>query len=173
MGFNPNIIRESLSKFLGVKRRLTIAGIAKDITVIDDYAHHPTEIEASLNAVKQIKEINKKGNIIAVMQPHRYSRLLELFNDFAYSFKNADKIFISDVYAAGEEEIKGINKESLVKAIKDNGHQAAYIVNSLANLELDLKNHLKKNDILIFLGAGNITKYANEFPKKLANLDLV
>jgi len=122
--------------------------------------------------VRQIKEVKQKGNIIAIMQPHRYSRLLELFNDFSYSFKNADKIFISDVHAAGEEEINGINKESLVKAIKDTGHKEAYMVKSLNDLDIELKDHLHKNDIIIFLGAGNITKYANEFPKKLASLNL-
>ena len=169
MDFNEDIIRNSLKNFLGVKRRLTITGTVNDITVIDDYAHHPTEIEASLNAVSEIRKIKNKGNIIAIMQPHRYSRLLELFNNFAYSFKRADKIFITDVYAAGEQEIAGINKKSLVKAIKDTGQKNVYMVDNLNNLDLEIKKHLQENDIIIFLGAGDITKYANEFPKKLAN----
>ena len=93
MDFDEEIIRHSLQNFLGVKRRLTVAGTVNDITIIDDYAHHPTEIEASLNAVNEIRDVQKKGNVIAIMQPHRY-RLLELFNNFVILLKMLIKFLL-------------------------------------------------------------------------------
>lgn len=165
-------VKKSLAQFLGVKRRLTVtAKIKNNITIIDDYGHHPTEIKATISAVCEMNQVRKKrGNIIVVMQPHRYSRLYDLFKEFSYCFAGADKIFITDVYAAGEKEISGINKESLVNAIKHNGQQEAYEVANLSKIEVQLKEHLNAHDLIIFLGAGDITQYANSVPAKLEAL---
>ena len=170
MGIDPETIKKSLKEFLGVKRRLTITGVVNNITVIDDYGHHPTEIEASLKAVKEMQKIRNRGNLIAVMQPHRYSRLFDLFNDFVHCVKYADTVFISDIYAAGEIPISGINKESLIKAIKESGQEQVYPLINLDNMATELKNHIKQDDTIICLGAGDITKYSNSLPDKLKQL---
>ena len=172
LGAKIDDIQKSLAGFLGVKRRLTITGIVKNnITIIDDYGHHPTEIKASLGAVKEMNDIKaKRGKVIAVMQPHRYSRLYDLFNEFSHCLIEADKIFVTDVYAAGEQEISGINKMALIKAIQNNGHKNVYAVDDLNYVEILLKEHLSENDTVIFMGAGDITKYANSLPAKLENI---
>jgi len=164
---DPEVIKKSLSDFLGVKRRLTVTGVVKDITVIDDYGHHPTEIKASIQAVKEMQKNSNKGNLLAVVQPHRYSRVYDLFNEFARAFSDADKVFVTDIYAAGENEITGINKESLVSAVKETGQNNVYPVDNLNDLAGLLKDHVAANDTVICLGAGDITKYANELPEKL------
>lgn len=167
MGISKQTIKTSLAKFLGVKRRLTVTGVVNNITVIDDYGHHPIEIEASLKAVKEIQQVKQEGRLIAVMQPHRYSRLLDLFNDFSHCVKEADIVFISDIYAAGEQPISGINKESLVEAIKQSGHNNVYPLTNLNNLAQELQGYIKAHDTIVCLGAGDITKYSNLLPNQL------
>ncbi len=166
-GIEKKIIKKAIENFMGVKRRLTVRGKVNKITIIDDYAHHPTEIKASLQAVQDMKKNAKKGNIIAVVQPHRYSRVYDLFNDFATSFELADKVFICDIFAAGEKKIAGIDNKSMIKAIKEKGKKDAFVIKDLENLATELKEHLTENDIIICMGAGDITKYANSLPKKL------
>lgn len=170
MGVSADIIKKSLGKFLGVKRRLTVTGMVDNITIIDDYGHHPTEIEASLKAVKEIQNIKQEGRLIAVIQPHRYSRVFDLFNDFVHCVKDADLVFISDIYAAGEQPISGINKESLIKAIKKSGQEEVYPLLNLDNVANELKMHVKHNDTVICLGAGDITKYSHSLPEKLKQI---
>jgi UDP-N-acetylmuramate--alanine ligase len=167
---NHNLIKSSLAMFMGVKRRLTITGTINKITIIDDYGHHPTEIKASLSAVKEMNSTTNQGNVIAIVQPHRYSRVYDLFNDFANCFTDADKIFICDIYAAGEKEIDGINKDSLVKAIKETGKEHVFAIKNIANIANEIKAHITNGDSIICLGAGDITKYANSLPKELQKL---
>ena len=170
MGLSDKMIRDNLKNFLGVKRRLTVVGQVNNITIIDDYGHHPAEISASLTAVKEMQEITNKGKLIAVIQPHRYSRLFDLFNDFIHCTKNADTVFISDVFAAGEQEISGINAQSLIAAIKKSGKKEIYHLQNLENMATEIKNHINKNDIVICLGAGDITKYTHLLPEKLSQI---
>jgi len=165
-----DVIKGFLKDFMGVKRRLTVTGTIKDITVIDDYGHHPTEIKASLQGVKEMHQNSNKGNLIAVVQPHRYSRVYDLFAEFAHCFSDADKVFITDIYAAGEKEISGINKESLISAVKETGHSKVYPVENLDELAGLLKEHVSSGDTIICLGAGDITKYANELPDQLKKI---
>ena len=129
------MLRASFAKFEGVKRRFTITGKAGGITIVDDYAHHPVEIQATLKAALQAKGDN--GKIIAVMQPHRYSRLLSLFNDFCKSFNDADCVIITDVYAAGEQPIEGASREALVEGVRAHGHRNVYGVQALARHRAD------------------------------------
>ncbi|HBG50056.1 MAG TPA: UDP-N-acetylmuramate--L-alanine ligase, partial [Cyanobacteria bacterium UBA9971] len=110
-------IASSLEKFIGMKRRFQTVGCYKGARIIDDYAHHPTEVEATLKTAKEVISSTKKGRVIAVFQPHRFTRLANLWQDFAKSFKDADIVYLCDVYPAGEAPIKDINSENLCKEI--------------------------------------------------------
>lgn len=170
LDFAKEKIIAAISEYKGVKRRLTVTGVVNDITIIDDYAHHPEEVSASLQAITEMR-VSKanKGRIIAVLQPHRYSRLQSLFAEFASCLQDADLTFICDVYAAGEKEIPGINKENLAAEMKKFSKEV-HLIADLENLAAALKDYLKKDDIVICLGAGSISKYANELPEKLKTL---
>ncbi|MBL6621446.1 MAG: UDP-N-acetylmuramate--L-alanine ligase [Rickettsiales bacterium] len=169
-GVSEKILKLFLENFLGVKRRLTKVETGLDIMIIDDYGHHPTEIRASISAVNDIKKENLDGELIVIVQPHRYSRVYNLFSEFSNAFVDADKVFVTDIYAAGEDEIPGINKESLALEIEKNSDVKVFQISNLNNLDLYLKGHIKKKDILLFLGAGDITRYANELPGKLKKI---
>ncbi len=165
-------IKQAFAEFLGVKRRLTITGqyTPKNITIIDDYGHHPTEIKASLKAVKEMQEVQSGGRVIAVVQPHRYSRVYDLFNEFSHAFTDADLAYVTEIYAAGEQPITGIDRDALVTAINEN-KVPAYGVQNLNNLAAELYEQLQENDIVICLGAGDITKAANDLPQALIELN--
>ncbi len=160
------VVRKGLADFGGVKRRFTRTGEAGGITVIDDYGHHPVEIGAVLTAARHATQ----GKVIAVVQPHRYSRLSELFEDFCSCFNEADHVIVADVYAAGEVPVEGIDRDSLVEGLRAHGHRNAVPLpgaGQLAPLVLELA---APGDLVLCLGAGNITAWANALPAELQRL---
>lgn len=160
------LIVKALKHFAGVKRRFTHTGDALGMSVIDDYGHHPVEIAATLKAARDVQNA-RGGRVIAVAQPHRYSRLRDLFDQFSTCFSDADVVLITDVYAAGEQPIDGIDKEHLVQGIKDGGHRQALALGSLEELAETVAHIGKPGDMIVCLGAGNITTYANALPDAL------
>ena len=165
LGVENNKIREALAYFKGVNRRFTKVGELNGITFIDDYAHHPVEISAVLRAARQISS----GRIIAVHQPHRYTRLGTLFKDFCLCFNDADIVAISDVYSAGEQKIPGVSKDDLVTGLTHHSHRHAVAVSNLKELSKLVADNAQSGDLVIFLGAGNISSWASELPKLLCN----
>ena len=165
LGVENNKIREALAYFKGVNRRFTKVGELNGITFIDDYAHHPVEISAVLRAARQIST----GQIIAVHQPHRYTRLGALFKDFCSCFNDADIVAISDVYSAGEQKIPGVSKDDLVTGLIHHSHRHAVAVSNLQELSKLVADNAQSGDLVIFLGAGNISSWASELPKLLCN----
>ena len=167
MGMEDETIRQSLAKFSGVKRRFTFTGETNGITVIDDYGHHPVEITAALKAARST--IKDDSRVIAVFQPHRYSRVHDLYADFCTCFNDADIVLVSDVYSAGETPIKGAEKEDLVAGLIQAGHKNAKILRNENELP-DVIHHLAKpGDIVMCLGAGSVTKWAYALPGQLAD----
>ena len=165
LGVENNKIREALAYFKGVNRRFTKVGKLNGITFIDDYAHHPVEISAVLRAAREISS----GRIVAVHQPHRYTRLSALFKDFCSCFNDADIVAISDVYSAGEQKISGASKDDLVIGLNGHGHRHAVAVSNLQELSKLIADNAKSGDIVICLGAGNISSWASKLPKLLCN----
>ena len=165
LGVENNKIREALAYFKGVNRRFTKVGEFNGITFIDDYAHHPVEISAVLRAARQISS----GRIIAVHQPHRYTRLGTLFKDFCLCFNDADIVAISDVYSAGEQKIPGVSKDDLVTGLTHHSHRHAVAVSNLQELSKLVADNAQSGDLVIFLGAGNISSWASKLPKLLCN----
>ena len=165
LGVENNKIREALAYFKGVNRRFTKVGKLNGITFIDDYAHHPVEISAVLRAAREISS----GRIVAVHQPHRYTRLSALFKDFCSCFNDADIVAISDVYSAGEQKISGASKDDLVIGLNGHGHRHAVAVSNLQELSKMIADNAKSGDIVICLGAGNISSWARKLPKLLCN----
>jgi UDP-N-acetylmuramate--alanine ligase len=166
MGVPAAIMKTAMKNFSGVKRRFTNTGSSNGITVIDDYAHHPVEITAVLKAARQA--VDKSGKkIIAVMQPHRYTRLHDLFDDFSSCFNDADSVIIADVYAAGEEPIDGADKEHLVAGISKRGHKHAQELKDLENLPSMVAGIAEEGDYVICLGAGSISAWAHDLPAQL------
>lgn len=173
LNISPAQIKTALSKFEGVKRRFTRTGMARGILVVDDYGHHPVEINAVLKAGRQaLSDTNgeQKGKIIAVVQPHRYSRLHSLFEEFCTCFDEADCVVVADVYAAGEAPIEGIDKEHLVEGIKAHGHRHVDVLASDNDLPRQIAGLAESGDIVICLGAGNITYWAQALPAQLETL---
>ncbi|MAR79449.1 MAG: UDP-N-acetylmuramate--L-alanine ligase [Rhodospirillaceae bacterium] len=166
LGVDEKIIIDSLKSFTGVKRRFSITGIINNIKIIDDYAHHPVEIKSALSAARSVTS----GKVIAIMQPHRYSRLRDLFDDFCVSFNDADIVIISDVYEAGENPILGVNKDTLIKGISDHGHRNVFPLNDYEELPSIINDLANSNDSVIFLGAGSISQWANDLPAQISNL---
>ena len=158
VGIENNKIQKLYQKFKGVKRRFTNTGTFNGAKVIDDYAHHPVEIKATLQAGRS----STSGKIHAIMQPHRYTRLQNLFKDFSNCFSDADYVHILPVYSANEEPIDNINSENLTKNIITSGHKNASYQKNFQDLKSTLLKTVKSEDIVIFMGAGDITKWAYE-----------
>ena len=156
-------IKKSLSKFKGVNRRFTQVAELNGIKIIDDYGHHPVEISAVLSAARQ----TAKGKVFAIHQPHRYTRLNSLFEDFCSCFNEADFVGIMQVYSAGEAPIDGASRSDLVKGLVRHGHRNVFSVDSEDDLETLIRRLAKSGDIIVFLGAGTITVWANNLPHRL------
>ena len=156
LGIPDATIQQGFAKFGGVKRRFTKVGEAAGAAIIDDYGHHPVEIRAVLAAARE----SAGGRVIAVCQPHRYSRLGGLMDEFAQSFNDADLVFVTPVYAAGEAPAEGVSAEALVTGIKNRGHRSAATVADAAELAHMLAETVQPGDQVICLGAGDITKWA-------------
>ncbi|MDS7597534.1 UDP-N-acetylmuramate--L-alanine ligase [Agrobacterium tumefaciens] len=166
LGISVEDIKKGLASFGGVKRRFTLTGEANGVQVFDDYGHHPVEIKAVLKAAREAC----KGRIIAVHQPHRYSRLSSLFEDFAHCFNDADTILLAPVYAAGEDPIEGANSETLVSAIKAAGHRDARFLENREDLASVVAGIANPGDFVVLLGAGNITQWAAVLPSELKSI---
>ena len=166
LGMKGSEIREALANFKGVNRRFTRVGEVGGVTIIDDYGHHPVEIAAVLKAARQATE----GRVIAVHQPHRYSRLSSLFEDFCSCFNDADVVGIAEVYAAGEEPIEGASRDDLVAGLIRHGHRHARAVTSEDDLERLVREQARPGDMVVCLGAGTISAWANNLPSRLMKL---
>ncbi|MDD9743415.1 MULTISPECIES: UDP-N-acetylmuramate--L-alanine ligase [Marinovum] len=165
LGMKTEEIRAALANFGGVNRRFTKVGEVDGVTIIDDYGHHPVEIAAVLRAARQASD----GRVIAVHQPHRYSRLSDLFEDFCGCFNEADVVAIADVFAAGEDPIPGASRDDLVAGLRRHGHRhAAALVGEEALVDF-VRANAGPGDIVVCLGAGTITAWANALPKQLAS----
>jgi len=169
LGFSDAQILKGFSSFKGVKRRFTKTGESNGVTIIDDYGHHPKEISVTLKTARTAVS-KSKGNVIAVIQPHRYSRVHDLFDAFCNCLVDADKVIVTNIYEAGEKPIEGINRDSLIKGIKATGHKDVYALESEEELPKLVKQLAKSGDIVVCLGAGSISLWANELPSKLDNL---
>jgi UDP-N-acetylmuramate--alanine ligase len=156
-------LRRGLENFSGVGRRFTKVGVADGVTIIDDYGHHPTEIEAVLRAARQVC----RGRIHAVIQPHRFSRLHDLWERFAVCARDADSVILAPVYAAGETALPGITSERLAEAMRAQGHPAVTILPHLDALPDALAGQIRAGDYVICLGAGDITTHAHGLVEKL------
>ena len=159
-------IRKGLKTFSGVKRRFTRTGVVSGITVIDDYGHHPVEIASVLKAARQ----STRRDVIAVVQPHRYTRLHDLFDDFATCFNDADTVIVTPVYPAGEAPIPGVTHEELVARIRARGHRDARVLDKPEALAQLIASRAEEGDYVVCLGAGNITQWAATLPGELAVL---
>ncbi|WP_123792403.1 UDP-N-acetylmuramate--L-alanine ligase [Pacificibacter maritimus] len=156
LGMTPDEIREGLASFGGVNRRFTRVAEVGGVTIIDDYGHHPVEIAAVLKAARQATE----GRVIAVHQPHRFSRLASLFEDFCTCFNEADVVGISDIFAAGEDPIEGAGRDDLVAGLIRHGHRHARAVTSEEDLERLVREQARAGDMVVCLGAGTISTWA-------------
>jgi UDP-N-acetylmuramate--alanine ligase len=163
LGMKLDEIRTALENFKGVNRRFTRVGKVNGVTIIDDYAHHPVEIAAALKAARQSTE----GRVIALHQPHRFSRLHDLFDDFCACFNDADIVGISDVFAAGEAPIKGADRDDLVAGLIRHGHRYAVAIEDEDAMSALIKEQAKPGDMVICLGAGTISAWANALPERL------
>ncbi|MDE3177613.1 MAG: UDP-N-acetylmuramate--L-alanine ligase, partial [Pseudomonadota bacterium] len=164
LGVSEEAIKAGLASFGGVRRRFTTVGVAKGVRVIDDYGHHPVEIASVLKAARAVTN----GKVIAVVQPHRYTRLRDLFGEFCRCFNDADTVIVADVYPAGEAPIPGIDKEALTAAINAHGHRHALALPGPEKLASLVREYAKPGDYVVLLGAGNITQWAYALPEELA-----
>ena len=169
LGMKGAEIRAALAGFKGVNRRFTKVGEVGGITVIDDYGHHPVEIAAVLKAARQAVEDGAR--VIAVHQPHRYSRLSSLFEEFCACFNDADVVAIAEVYAAGEDPIEGASRDDLVAGLIRHGHRHARAILSEDDLERLVREQARPGDMVVCLGAGTISAWAHGLPARLADLD--
>ena len=166
LGITDDQIRKGLLGFGGVKRRFTRTGDWNGVVVYDDYGHHPVEIAATLKAARE----SAKGQIIAVMQPHRYTRLSALFDQFCTCFNDADAVIIANVYAAGEAPIEGADRDSLVAGLRARGHRNVMALEDSQALAGLIKGIANPGDYVVCLGAGNITQWAYALPNELKAL---
>jgi UDP-N-acetylmuramate--alanine ligase len=163
LGLSPEAIKKGLSSFGGVKRRFTHTGSWNGVEVFDDYGHHPVEIKAVLKAARDAT----KGRVIAIAQPHRFTRLHDLFDEFATCFNEADTVMVAPVYAAGEDPIEGVTSDALVARMRAGGHRDARYIEGPAAIAPIIREIARPGDFVVFLGAGNITQWAYALPKEL------
>lgn len=166
MGVSSDAIATGLAGFGGVKRRFSLAGNWNDVAIYDDYGHHPVEISAVLQAARSACD----GNVIAVVQPHRYTRLRDLFDEFCSCFNDADTVIVAPVYEAGEKPIDGINRDTMAQGLLDRGHRDVRTLESPEVLPGLIAEIAKPGDMVLCLGAGNITQWANALPADLEKL---
>jgi UDP-N-acetylmuramate--alanine ligase len=166
LGVSDEAIRQGLAGFGGVKRRFTTTGVVGGVRVIDDYGHHPVEIAAVLSAARSMTE----ARVIAVVQPHRYSRLRDLFEEFCGCFNDADTVIVADVYAAGEAPIEGVGRDALVEGLRRAGHRHVLPLESSSELAAVVAQEAKADDLVVCLGAGDITQWAHALPDGLKAL---
>ncbi|MEM9495637.1 MAG: UDP-N-acetylmuramate--L-alanine ligase [Pseudomonadota bacterium] len=163
LGASDEAIANGLRSFKGVKRRFTTAGVVDGVTIIDDYGHHPVEIAAVLRAARKVAS----GKVIAVVQPHRYTRLRDLFDEFCACLNEADTVFVTDVFTAGEAHIEGADRDALVAGLAGHGHRDARALSSFDDLPREIDDVAAPGDYVVCLGAGDITRYANDLPAVL------
>jgi UDP-N-acetylmuramate--alanine ligase len=166
MALGDDALRAALNNFKGVKRRFTRTGEWKGVTVIDDYGHHPVEIAAVLKAARAIVA----GRLIAVVQPHRYTRVSHLFEGFCTCFNDADVVVVADIYAAGEAPIEGVSRDALVAGLIEHGHRYVRPLSDPSELAPMIREMARPGDMVVCLGAGSITGWANSLPADLAAL---
>jgi UDP-N-acetylmuramate--alanine ligase len=169
LGISDDVIRTALEKFGGVRRRFTRTGEWNGVPIIDDYGHHPVEIAAVLRAARE----SSKGQVIAVVQPHRYTRLASLFEQFSTCFNDADTVIVAHVYPAGEAPIAGADRDSLVQGLRAHGHRQVVPLDGAHDLARLIRRLARPGDIVVCLGAGNITQWAYALPGELAALGAV
>ena len=168
LNINIKIIKTALRNFNGVQRRFQLIDTYKKSKIIDDYGHHPEEIKAALSATKLLKRNSK---VLAVFQPHRYSRLKNHFNEFCSCFNDADEVVLLNVYPAGEKRINNFESINLENGIRNYGHKNVNFLKKDDDIYKFIFNKIDKYEIIIFLGAGNITKIANNLKQELKNLE--
>jgi UDP-N-acetylmuramate--alanine ligase len=166
LGVPDVTVREALAQFEGVKRRFTKTGVWNGVTIIDDYAHHPVEILSALKAARQVAS----GRVIAVVQPHRYSRLKDLFKEFSTCMHGADTVVVSDVYPAGEQPLQGVSRDALVDSMRAHGHRNVVALQSPDELAKVVSELARPGDYVVCMGAGTITNWANLLPSQLQAL---
>jgi UDP-N-acetylmuramate--alanine ligase len=169
LGICDDLIRKALESFSGVRRRFTRTGLWNGIPIIDDYGHHPVEIAAVLRAARE----SSSGQVIAVVQPHRYTRLSALFEQFSTCFNDADTVIVAQVYSAGETPLPGADRDSLVHGLRAHGHRQVIPLDGPQDLPRLVRRLAQPGDIVVCLGAGNITQWAYALPGELAALDAV
>jgi UDP-N-acetylmuramate--alanine ligase len=166
LGVSDQAIVEGLDRFGGVRRRFTTTGVANGVRVIDDYGHHPVEIASVLRAARAVTN----GRVLAVVQPHRYTRLRDLFEDFCGCFNDADVVIVSDVYAAGEAPLPGADREALIEGLRRWGHRRVISLASPEDLASLVAEEARAGDLVVCLGAGDITAWAYALPGQMETL---
>jgi UDP-N-acetylmuramate--alanine ligase len=166
LGVSGEHIREGLAGFGGVKRRFTTTGVAGGVRIVDDYGHHPVEIASVLKAARAVTE----GRVIAVVQPHRYSRLSDLFEEFCSCFNDADVVIVADVYAAGEAPLEGIDRDALIEGLRRYGHRRVLALDGPGDLARLVGEEARPGDVVVLLGAGDITAWSYALPGELTAL---
>jgi UDP-N-acetylmuramate--alanine ligase len=166
LGVGDDDVRKGLAGFGGVRRRFTTTGVVGGVRVIDDYGHHPVEIASVLAAARSMTN----GRVVAVVQPHRFTRLRDLFPDFCRCFNDADAVILAPVYPAGEAPIEGFDRDALVEGVRRHGHRHVTAVASPADLPALIAAETAPGDLVIFLGAGDITAWAYALPGQLEAL---
>ena len=164
LGVSDDLIRSALANFAGVRRRFTRTGAWNGVTIIDDYGHHPVEIAAVLRAARE----STKGQVIAVVQPHRYTRLAALFEQFCTCFNDADAVMVAQVYPAGEAPIEGFDRDALVQGLRTHGHRHVVALDGPEKLAPLVAAMAQPGDYVVCLGAGSITQWAYALPAELA-----
>ena len=165
-GLTDQQIRDSMSSFSGVKRRFQLTGSWNGAGFFDDYGHHPVEIAAVLKAARA----GARARVIAVVEPHRYTRVRDLFGEFSACFRDADSVMVAPLYSAGEQPIEGISARSLAEGIRASGHPSVVALDQAGDIAPTLHRFVQPNDMVIFLGAGQSTEWAHQVPDKLAGL---
>jgi len=159
----PDRIREALASFTGVERRFQARGQEHGVTVIDDYGHHPTEIRATLSAARSCNY----GRVLAIFQPHRYTRTLALMDEFARSFNQADAVYVLDIYGASEKPIEGVTADALAARMREFGHRNAQYVGAMGDAVAAVLNEAKEGDVVMTLGAGNVWQTGDQVLQRL------